>query len=356
MTQSLWLRTPSGIEYMPNNACMRSLAVFLAVFATTGAHADDAPFFAGKTINLEIGYSPGGGYDTYARLVAQHLGKHIPGNPTVIAKNRAGAGSLRLANWLYNVAAKDGTEIGTVGRGVPFDPLMGSKGAQFKADRFTWLGSANNEVSVCGAWKSSGIASFQDLLTKPMSVGGTGGGSDTDAFPEVINSVLNTKMNVISGFTGGNDVAKAMETGEVQGRCGWSWSSIQATHKDWLEQKKIVLLTQLSTRKHPDLADVPLVTEFAKTDEQRQILELVFARQVIGRPFLAPPDLPPGRAEILQAAFMQMMNDPEFMAEARKASLEITPVSGPDVAALLTKIYRTPAPIVAKAAKALGIR
>src|SRR5471030_228015 len=188
-----------------------------------------AEFYKGKNIDLLIGYSVGGAYDLYARLLARHMGKYIPGNPTVAPKNMEGAGSLRLANWLYNVAAKDGTEIGTLGRGVAFDPLLGSKSAQFDASKFTWIGSANNEVSICVSWQNTGITKFEDLYTKPMSVGGTGGGSDTDAFPLFLNGVLGTKMNVVSGFPGGNDVVNAMERGEIQGRCGWSWSSVIAT-------------------------------------------------------------------------------------------------------------------------------
>jgi tripartite-type tricarboxylate transporter receptor subunit TctC len=327
----------------------------LALLQMSAARAQDsASFYKGRNINMEIGYSTGGGYDVYARLVARYIGRHIPGNPTVTVKNMPGAGSLRLANFLYNVAPKDGTEIGTVGRGVAFDPLLGTKGAQFDASKFTWIGSANNEVSVCVSWQTSGINSFSDLYVKPMSVGGTGGGSDTDAFPQVLNNVLGTKMNVVSGFLGGSDVVKAMESGEIQGRCGWSWSSVIATHKDWVDQKKINILAQLSLTKHADLPDVPLIVDLAKTDEQRQILKLIFARQVMGRPFLAPPGVPNDRIEVLRTAFMDTMKDADFLAEAKKIDLEITPVSGADVENLVQEVYRTPPAIAAEAAKALN--
>src|SRR4051812_38927465 len=245
-----------------------------------------AEFYKGKNVDLLIGYSVGGGYDLYARMLARHMGKHIPGNPNVIPKNMEGAGSLRLANWLYNVAPKDGSAFAIIGRGTGFDPLLGNKAAQFDGNKFTWIGSANNEVSVCVAWSGSGISRFEDMLTKELIVGGPSTSPDTDQFPRITNGVLGTKMKVVTGYPGGNEVGLAMERGEVQGRCGWSWSSVKSTHRKWLEEKKFTVLVQLALDKHPDLPDVPLVVDLAKNDEQRQILRLIFARQVMGRPFL----------------------------------------------------------------------
>jgi tripartite-type tricarboxylate transporter receptor subunit TctC len=328
-------------------------AICLGAQISSAQAQDAAAFFKGRNVNMEIGYSAGGGYDVYARMIARFMGKHIPGAPAVIPKNMQGAGSLRLANWIYTAAPKDGTEIGTIGRGIAFDPLLGNKNAQFDAGKFTWLGSATNEVSVCVAWEGSGITKFDDLYTKTLAVGGTGGGADTDVFPQILNAVLGTKMKLISGYPGGNDVGLAMERGEVQGRCGWSWSSVQATHKDWITQKKIVVLVQLALSKHSDLPDVPLVTDLAKTDEQRQILKLIFARQVMGRPYLAPPGVPKERVEVLRQAFLDTMKDKEFLAEADTAQLEINPVTGPAIEKLLQEVYQTPADIAAKAAAVL---
>jgi tripartite-type tricarboxylate transporter receptor subunit TctC len=328
-------------------------AICLGAQISSAQAQDAAAFFKGRNVNMEIGYSAGGGYDVYARMIARFMGKHIPGAPAVIPKNMQGAGSLRLANWIYTAAPKDGTEIGTIGRGIAFDPLLGNKNAQFDAGKFTWLGSATNEVSVCVAWEGSGITKFDDLYTKTLAVGGTGGGADTDVFPQILNAVLGTKMKLISGYPGGNDVGLAMERGEVQGRCGWSWSSVQATHKDWITQKKIVVLVQLALSKHPDLPDVPLVTDLAKTDEQRQILKLIFARQVMGRPYLAPPGVPKERVEVLRQAFLDTMKDKEFLAEADTAQLEINPVTGPEIEKLLREVYQTPPEIAAKAAAVL---
>jgi tripartite-type tricarboxylate transporter receptor subunit TctC len=337
--------------------CARTAALALAASlpAAVAFAQSPADFYKGKNVELYIGYSVGGGYDLYARTIARHLGKHIPGNPTIVPKNMEGAGSLRLANWLYRVAPKDGSAIGTIGRGTGFDPILGQKGAQFDGTKFTWLGSANNEVSVCVSWNAtSGITKFEDLYTKEMKVGGTSMSADTDQFPRVLNGVLGTKMKIVSGYPGGNDVVLAMERGEVQGRCGWSWSSVMSTHKAWVDEKKMTVLAQIALRKHPELPDVPLIMDLAKTPEQKQILRLIFARQVMGRPYLAPPGVPADRAEALRKAFMDTMNDPEFKADAEKAQLEITPVDGDDLQKLVTEVYQTPPEIAKKAAEILG--
>ena len=309
-----------------------------------------AEFFKGRTVDLYIGYSVGGGYDVYGRLIAKHIGRHIPGNPTVIARNMEGAGSIRLANWLYNVAPKDGTAFGTVSRGAPFDPLLGSAAAQFDATRFAWVGSANNEVSVCVAWHTTGIAKLQDLMTKELVVGGSGAASDTDQFAKLINGLFGTKLRLVTGYPGGNEVNLAIERGEVGGRCGWSWSSVVATHKTWIEQNKISVLIQTALTKHADLPDVPLILDLAKTDEQRRIVRLIFARQVMGRPFMAPPGIPTDRVQALREAFMRMMKDAPFLADTEKAKLEITPVSGAEIEKLVKEVYQTPKDIAAKAA------
>jgi tripartite-type tricarboxylate transporter receptor subunit TctC len=321
------------------------------VLAAQPASAQDAAaFYKGKTVELYIGYSVGGGYDLYARMLAKHMGKHIPGNPIVLPKNMTGAGSLRLANWLYNVAPKDGTAFGAIGRGTPFDPILGNDKAQFDATKYAWIGSMNNEVSICVAWETSGIKTFDDLLTKELVVGGTSSSADTDQFPKIANGVLGTKFKIISGYPGGNEVGLAMERGEVQGRCGWSWSSVKSTHQKWYDDKKFHVLMQLALEKHVDLPNVPLIVDLAKTEEQRQILRLIFARQVMGRPFLAPPNMPKDRADALRKAFMDTMTDKDFLADTDKAKMEITPVPGDALDKLVKEIYATPKDVAQKAA------
>jgi tripartite-type tricarboxylate transporter receptor subunit TctC len=328
----------------------RKTAAIAAIAMLTGgaAYAQQE-----KPVSLYIGYSTGGGYDVYGRLVARHMGKHLPGNPNVIANNMPGAGSLRLANWLYNVAPKDGTAFGTVARGVAFDTLLGMPGANFDATKFNWIGSANDEVSVCVAWHTSGVTKFEETQAKELIVGGTGGSADTDQFPRAFNAVLGAKFKIVAGYPGGNDINLAMERGEVQGRCGWSWSSVIATQAEWLKQKKISVLVQLSLNKHPDLPDVPLIMDFAKDPVQKGIFQLVFARQVMGRPFVAPPGVPADKIATLRKAFMETMKDKEFLAEAEKAQLEITPVPGDAVQKVVADAYAMPPEIIKKTAEIL---
>ena len=337
-------------------ARLTTVAVVISLTSVAQAQSP-ADFYKGKNVELYIGYSVGGGYDLYARVLARHIGSHIPGNPTIVVKNMEGAGSLRLANWLYRIAPKDGSVFAIIGRGTGFDPLLGQQAAQFDGTKFTWIGSGNHEVSVCVAFEGrAGITKFDDLRTKEMTVGGTGASADTDQFPKVVNGVLGTKMKIVSGYPGGNDIVLAMERGELQGRCGWSWSSVKATHGSWIAEKKLNILVQLSLQKHPELPDVPLVIDLAKTDEERQILKLIFARQVMGRPFLAPPGIPAERAEALRAAFMATMTDPAFIADAEKSQLEVNPVAGDDLQKLVAEIYRTPPEVAKKAAQLLAVK
>jgi tripartite-type tricarboxylate transporter receptor subunit TctC len=326
----------------------------IAALAPQTAQAEDpAAFYAGKSIDLQIGYSVGGGYDLYGRLLARHLGKHIPGNPTIVPKNMEGAGSLRLANFLYSAAPRDGTVFGTTARGIAFDPLLSQNGAIYDATKFSWIGSANNEVSVCVALTTAGITTFDELYTKPLTIGSTGTADDTYQFPAVVNKVLGTKFKIITGYPGGNDVSLAIERGEVDGRCGWSWSSLATTRPTWVETKKVVVLVQMSLAKHPELPNVPLIMDLAKTDEQRQIFKLIFSRQVMGRPFLAPPGIPADRLAALRKAFDDTMTDKDFLADADQNKIEINPVSGEQIQALVKEGYETPPDVVKKAAAAL---
>ena len=333
------------------NRRVRALTVAMAALAPASAGWAQTPaeFYRGKTVTLFVGSSTGGIYDVYARLLARHLGRHIEGNPRIVPSNMDGAGSLRLTNYLYNVARRDGTVIGTINRGAPFEPLLGEAGAaKFEAAKFTWIGSISDEVSVCVAWRRAGIDNFTQLFAKELTVGGTGGSADTNQFPKVINGVLGTRIKIVSGYPGGNDVDLAMERGEVDGRCGWSWSSLKSARKQWLDSGSVKVLVQLALHKHPDLAGVPLITDFAKSDEERAMLKLIFARGALGCPFLAPPGIPPERAAILRRAFDETMRDPAFLAEAMKAGLEVAPIGGAALQDLVAEIYRTPNDVVAK--------
>lgn len=289
----------------------------------------------------------------YARLLARYIGKHIPGQPTVTVNNMPGAGSLRLANWIYSAAPADGTAFGTIGRGIPFDQLLGRPGIQFESQRFTWIGSMNDEVSVCVSMASSGVKSFDELKHKPLIVGAAGAGNDADVFARVINTILGTKMQIITAYPGGNEVVLAMERGEIEGRCGWSWSSIKAGHPSWLSEKKIHVLVQLGLNKHSDLSDVPLITELAKTDHDRRSLALVFARQSLGRPFLGPPGIPKERAAILRSAFMKTLAENDLRNEGDRRQIELVPISGEQVENIINKVFSETTPELAKSVGAL---
>ena len=306
-----------------------------------------ADFFRGKTITMLIGYTSGGGYDLYARVLSKHMGRHIPGSPSIVPQNLPGAGSLRLANVLYNTAPKDGLTLGMIGRGMAMEPLIGASQPQYDARKFTWLGSGSDQVSLCATWATSPVKRWNDMLTTPFTVGGEGSGSDPDMFAMMIRNMFGVKVRLVSGYPGGNEINLAMERGEVDGRCGWSWSSIKITKPDWLTGKKINLLLQMALKKSPELPDVPLIMDVARSEQERQILRLILARQQMGWPFLAPPDLPAERAQALRQAFDLTIKDPEFLAEAKQRLLEVNPMSGADIDRLVADLYQTPPEVIA---------
>ena len=312
------------------------------------AQSPVADFYKGKTIDVYVGLSAGGVYDISARLLARHIGKHIPGNPNLVVKQMEGAAGLRLANWMYQLGPKDGTAFATFARGSAFDALLGVTGATFEATKYNWIGSTNDEVSICAAWHTSGITRFEQLYDKELIVGSTGGSGDDEQFPKLLRGVLGVKLRTVSGYPGGNEIKMAMERGEVNGRCGWSWSSVKATQAQWLKDKTISIFVQLSLRRHEDLPDVPVIMDLARTDEDRQIFKVMFARQVMAWPFVAPPGVPADRLAALRKAFDDTMRDREFLAEAEKLSLEITPVSGEKIQTLIADLYRTTSPDLAR--------
>jgi tripartite-type tricarboxylate transporter receptor subunit TctC len=328
------------------------LAVMVSLaLVTQSAEAQNLEeFYAGKVVELYVGFAPGGGYDLSGRLVARHIGKHIPGNPTVVPLNMEGAGSLRLMNWLHSAAPKDGTVIGMVNRGTPFAWLLGEREfALFDPRDYFWLGSVNDDVSVCVSWERSGIKTLEDMRQKEFIVGSTGPGADENMFPKVLDGVLGARIRNVAGYAGGNDINYAMERGEVDGRCGWTWSSIISTKPNWLEDKSINVIMQFSLRKHPDLPNVPLMLEYAETDEEYQVLRLINLRGPFGRPFLMPPGMPEDRAMAMRKAFEEMVEDPDFLADAARAHMEIMPVSAGELEQLLDEAYATPESIVDRA-------
>src|ERR1700722_3303303 len=321
--------------------------------ARPGAAADSVEaFYKGKTMQLLIGFGPGGGYDLYGRAVARHMGRFIPGNPTLVPQNMAGAGSVRAASSLYNAAPKDGTVIGTFSRGIIVDTLLGANKGQFEAQKFGWVGSVTNEVSVCGFSRRSGIRTWNDMLSKDTTVGSSGQADDLGVYANVLRSVFNAKLKLISGYPGTADILLAVERGELGGLCGWSWSTLKSRSKKLYDSGEIAVPVQLGLTPHEDLPRVPLITTLTKDPTKIAVLKLIFSRQTMARPFAAPPGIPEERLRALRAAFDATMKDKDFLAEAQQLDLEVRPVSGAEIDELVATLAATPSEIRKLAAEA----
>ena len=329
-------------------------ALTLAGVGSPPAAAQAAePFFQGKTINIIVYSDAGSSYDIYARVLAKHMPDHLPGKPTMIVKNMVGAGGLTATRFLYNVAPRDGTTIGTLSRGIPFEPLFGNTAVEFDPLKFVWLGSMSKETTIYISWHASKIKTAQDVMTKEFLVAGTGAGADSEVISKALNGVLGTKIKLISGYKGASNAALALEQGEIEG-IYWTWNGINTTHPDWIAQKKLNLLFQTRSTPHPEIPNVPLVMSLAKTDFQRQDLALMFARDVLGRPFNAPPELPADRVKELRDAFDASVKDPALLADAKKGKMEIELVTGAEVEKIIRDAYAAPKDVVAGVRKAMG--
>ena len=329
-----------------------AFSLLAAAFAPTELRAESASdFYRGKTVTLLVGYSAGGGYDIYARAIARFLGDHIPGKPSVVVENMPGAGSLTAINYLYNSAPKDGTVLATFARGMAMLPLLDPAKARFDASKLSWLGSAADEVSVCGTMEKSNIKSYEDMLTKPFNVSGEGGGSDPDTYAAVARDLLGIKLKLITGYPGSNEMTLAMERGEVDGRCGWSLSALNGTRPGWIANGVFRVFLNMGMHRSEALPGVPSIIEKAKDDRQRDIMKLIFARQSFARPFAMPPGLPTERLDAMRAAFMETLRDTAFTGEAAKLNLEISPVGAQVVNSLVAELNATPQDIVAQTRK-----
>ncbi len=329
---------------------LTGLAAASIVWAGPAAAQD----FKGKQVTI-YGAGDSGGYDVYSRLLSQHYGKHIPGNPTIIVKGIPGAGTLRTALYMYEVAPKDGTALGTVGGGTATAHMFGSQGVRFDPRQYFWVGSMNSEVGLVLAWHTQPFKKIEDVFEKEMIVGGGGTTSGNVVFPNVMNSVLGTKFKIISGYNSTGDIALAVERGELQGTASYHYSSVITRNPAWLDEKKTNILLQLALRRHTKFPDVPAVTDLPKTEEQKQIIDLVFARQEMGRPFLLPPNTPAPIVAVYRIGFAAVMKDPELLATAAKQKLDLNnPMTGQEIHALIERLYTFPKDVIAKAAVATG--
>jgi tripartite-type tricarboxylate transporter receptor subunit TctC len=338
------------------------LAAVVTLSAPGNARSDPAAdFFAGKQISLLIGTTAGGGYDLYARALARHMGRHIPGRPSLVAKNMPGAGGLNLANYLYNRAPGDGTEFATVQNGLPFEKLFQTlspegKNALFDATKFGWVGSITRTVFVTVTWHEAPAKTLQDATRTEVILGASATSSDSYVLAMLSNNLLGTKFKVVHGYAGAAEVDMAVENGEVQGEAGKDWTTLTSTRPQWIRDRKINILVQMGMHAHPDLAGVPLAIDLARTPEDRRVMEVVFAKFGMSRPFLAPPGIPRERLAVLRRAFDATMTDPAFLAEAQKLGMEVNPVGGEDVEALVTRIMGTPAELAQRAREVLKPR
>jgi tripartite-type tricarboxylate transporter receptor subunit TctC len=327
---------------------LRALPLALAFMTAAEAAAGQevADFYRGKTIRLLVGYGTGAAYDVYARLLGRHLAKHLPGQPGVIVQNMPGAASLTMANHVYHAAPRDGSVIGLPARWVFVDPLFGNENARFDARRFTLIGSMNREVGTCFTWHTSGITSIEETMRRDVLVASSGATGTSHQIPLVLNGLIGTKFKPIMGYPDSGAIGIAMERGEVEGYCSFTWGSIKSARPRWIEEKQINILLQLTMRKHPELAHVPLVMDFARDEAARRAFDLVFADQEMARPIFAPPDVPADRVAALRRAFDATMKDPEFMADAARTAIDIDPIDGEAVEQVLSRIYATPKDVV----------
>ena len=326
-------------------------ALFAPTPAVSGSAPTPAEFYRGRVINMIIGYAPGGGYDLYGRVLAQHMSKHIPGSPKIIPQNMPGAGSLKAANYIFSVGRKDGTVIGTFARNMVISQLMGH--AKFDTREFSWIGSVTKDTSLCVSWHTSPIKSWNDVMTKQFTVGGEGADADPDIFAKLYKNLFGANFRLASGFPGTSNIALGMQRGEVHGLCGLSWSTLKSQHPDWLRDKRVNLLIQAAPVRDPELPDVLMASELVKTEEQKQILDFAVVSQTIARPIAAPPGIPADRKAALRAAFDATVRDPVFLADAKRLQLDVRPVSGPDVDAMIAELYMTPKDVIARAARAM---
>lgn len=318
------------------------------LFVTHQAQAQTVEeFYKGKAIRFLVGYGPGTGYDVYMRVVQRHIGKHIPGRPTVVPENMPGAGGLIMANYLYNVAPRDGTAIGLPSRNLMTDPLHGNEAAKFDALKFNWLGSVSSDVSTCLTWRKSGVLTLKDALTREVKLGGNGPQTDSAIMPRVLNALIGTKFKTYNGYPDSGAVGLAMEQGEVDGYCGFTLGSVRSSRPVWLEKDQVAIISQMGPENHPDLKDTPNPLGMMKDEASRQAYLLVFGAGKMGRPIATPPGVPADRVAALRKAFEATIKDPEFLDDVKRSRIDMDgPSDGAAVESLIRQLYATPKPVI----------
>ncbi|HWF96648.1 MAG TPA: tripartite tricarboxylate transporter substrate-binding protein [Xanthobacteraceae bacterium] len=331
----------------------RNAATLLAAtlaFAALPARADSP--YEGKTITIITSTGVGGVYDLTARVIARHMGRYIPGNPTLIVQNMPGGGNVLATNYMYNIAPKDGLTIASIHNAMPLHQVLDGRGVRFDAAKFSWLGSTGSENEVILAWHTAGITTIRQAMEKEIVLGSTGAGSGLSIIPTAMNNVLGTRFRLVIGYKTSEDINLALQRGEVQARA-FGINSIESQHPDWLQEKKVAFLAQAGVKRDKDLPDVPLLTELAGTPEQRQVLKLISTPAGLGHPYLAPPGTPPERLALLRQAFAATLKDKAFLAEVEKLQITIDPMSADEVSAIVAETINAPSEVVAKAKAAM---
>jgi tripartite-type tricarboxylate transporter receptor subunit TctC len=332
-----------------------AIAVGLGMGSAQAQQADAAAkFYQGKQMNVIVFQGAGTTYDVYARLLARHMGKFIPGNPSLIPQNMIGAGGLKATEYLYGIAPKDGSVIGEISPGNPFEPLLGGAKADFDPLKFTWLGSMARNVSVAVSWYTQPFKTVDDLKAREMITPGTGAGADSEIIPVALNTLVGTKFKVIPGYPGIANAALAMERGEIEGIGYWAWTGVKSSHPDWVRDHKLHIIYHTSAQDQPELRGVAKIRDFAKSDIDRKALDLLLAREILGRPFLAPPDVPADRTEVLRTAFVKTLQDKAMLLDAEKVQADIDLVTPDEVTGLLKQVFAYSPDVIARAKEALS--
>jgi tripartite-type tricarboxylate transporter receptor subunit TctC len=324
--------------------------------STPGAAQSVADFYRGKTIRMVVATSPGGDYDLRARLLARHMGRHIPGEPTIVAVNMPGGVGVQAANWMARQAPQDGTALHAIMQGMSALQALGGANVEFDTRKFAWIGNTTDTPNVINSWYTTGVKTIADVMTKELVVGAPGTATSSVYYPKALNELVGTKFKIVSGYPGGNVVNLAMERGEVGGRGSNSWASWKSTHPDWIKEKKIFILVQIAMKRDPELADVPTMIELAKNEEDRKVMEFLSADIPISRAYVTTPDTPPDRVEALRRAFDATMKDPAFLADAAKSNTDISPSTGEEAQKFSDLIANTPPAVLAKAKVILDVK
>ena len=333
---------------------LRAVALIAGALGATSPALAQEDFYKGRTINLYIGFAPGGSYDLYARTLARHMGKHIPGSPNIVAQTMQGAGSFRAANYLFSVAPKDGTAMGSVSQAIALEEMLGTQGIMFKSAQFTWIGRSTNITELIMTWRTSKTQNFKDALTRETPTASTGPGSPSEGWPRLLNGLTGAKFKIIGGYQASANALLAMERGEVDASFT-SWDTLNSSKSEWLQNKHVNILVQFNRKRLPGLPDTPSVIELAQRDEDRRILDFYVTGAEVGRSFIAPPGLPPERTKTLRAAFMKMsLEDADYRAELERAKAPINAMAGDELQKMIGDIMQTPPALIERMRKILS--